>query len=96
MSRPSHAKKEVEQALKHAELQGWRVVVGGGHCWGKMYCPLTTPIAVVQSFASLASGVPPRILEISHASSGVSWITALATGWRKAQQMWLRNGSDGI
>ncbi|MDD1959500.1 MAG: hypothetical protein WCC62_02120 [Pseudomonas capeferrum] len=39
MSRPSHAKKEVEQALTHAELQGWRVVVGGGHCWGRMYCP---------------------------------------------------------
>ncbi|MGE8469417.1 hypothetical protein D3C81_685540 [compost metagenome] len=40
MSRPSHAKKEVEQALRHAELQGWRIVVGGGHCWGKLYCPL--------------------------------------------------------
>ncbi|MDD2105210.1 MULTISPECIES: hypothetical protein [Pseudomonas] len=39
MSRPSHARKEVEQALRHAESKGWRVVVGGGHCWGKMYCP---------------------------------------------------------
>jgi hypothetical protein len=39
MSRPSHAKKEVEQALRHAESKGWRVVVGGGHCWGKLYCP---------------------------------------------------------
>ncbi|WP_085273588.1 MULTISPECIES: hypothetical protein [unclassified Pseudomonas] len=39
MSRPSHAKKEVEQALRHAESQGWRVEVGGGHCWGKLYCP---------------------------------------------------------
>ncbi|MGJ7547835.1 hypothetical protein [Pseudomonas alloputida] len=36
MSRPSHARKEVEQALRHAESQGWRVVVGGG----KLYCPL--------------------------------------------------------
>ncbi|WP_236409920.1 hypothetical protein [Pseudomonas sp. S31] len=39
MSRPSHARKEVEQALRHAESQGWKVVAGGGHCWGKMYCP---------------------------------------------------------
>ncbi|WP_139657484.1 hypothetical protein [Pseudomonas shirazica] len=39
MSRPSHARKEDEQALRHAESKGWRVVVGGGHCWGKMYCP---------------------------------------------------------
>ncbi|MFJ4155934.1 hypothetical protein ACIPZF_14220 [Pseudomonas sp. NPDC089752] len=39
MSRPSHARKEVEQALRHAESQGWRVVAGGGHCWGKLYCP---------------------------------------------------------
>ncbi|WP_082432276.1 hypothetical protein [Pseudomonas sp. NBRC 111124] len=39
MSRPSHARKEVEQALRHAESQGWRVLVGGGHCWGKLYCP---------------------------------------------------------
>jgi len=39
MSRPVHAKKEVEQALRHAESKGWRIVVGGGHCWGKMYCP---------------------------------------------------------
>ena len=39
MSRPSHAKKEVEQALRHAESQGWKIVVGGGHCWGKLYCP---------------------------------------------------------
>ncbi|WDY59009.1 hypothetical protein [Pseudomonas sp. PSKL.D1] len=40
MSRPTHARKEVEQALKHAESQGWKVVAGGGHCWGKMLCPL--------------------------------------------------------
>ncbi|MDR6713022.1 hypothetical protein J2W83_002624 [Pseudomonas hunanensis] len=39
MPRPSHPKKEVEQALRHAEKNGWRVVVGAGHCWGKMYCP---------------------------------------------------------
>lgn len=39
MARPTHPKKEVEQALCHAESMGWRVAVGGGHCWGRLYCP---------------------------------------------------------
>ncbi|QVM90389.1 hypothetical protein JYG34_20620 [Pseudomonas entomophila] len=39
MARPTHPSKEIEQTLKHAEAQGWRVVVGGGHCWGRIYCP---------------------------------------------------------
>lgn len=39
MARSSHPKKEVELVLKHAEDCGWRVAVGGGHCWGKLYCP---------------------------------------------------------
>lgn len=37
MARPSHPKKEVEEALKHAETQGWRVTVGGSHAWGRIY-----------------------------------------------------------
>lgn len=39
MTRPVHPKKEIEAALKHAEQHGWRVVVGGSHAWGKIYCP---------------------------------------------------------
>lgn len=39
MPRHAHPKKEIEQALRYAEAQGWRVVAGGGHCWGKIYCP---------------------------------------------------------
>lgn len=39
MARPAHPDKEVEQALQHAELRGWRIAAGGGHCWGRMYCP---------------------------------------------------------
>ena len=37
--RPAHPKKEVEDALQHAERHGWRVEVGGSHAWGRMYCP---------------------------------------------------------
>jgi hypothetical protein len=39
MSRPKHSKKEIEEALKHAESQGWTIKPSGGHCWGKIYCP---------------------------------------------------------
>jgi hypothetical protein len=39
MTRARHPKKEVEEALVHAERNGWRVEVGGSHAWGKIYCP---------------------------------------------------------
>jgi hypothetical protein len=39
MRRAKHPRKEVEQALRYAESQGWRVVIGGSHAWGRMYCP---------------------------------------------------------
>jgi hypothetical protein len=39
MPRARHPKKDVEEALHHAEVQGWRIEVGGSHAWGKMYCP---------------------------------------------------------
>lgn len=39
MARSSHPKKDVEEALKHAEDNGWRVEQGGSHAWGKIYCP---------------------------------------------------------
>ena len=31
MARSPHPKKEVEEALRYAEGQGWRVEVGGSH-----------------------------------------------------------------
>nr|WP_081797225.1 hypothetical protein [Stenotrophomonas rhizophila] len=39
MGRPAHPKKEVEVALRYAEARGWRVVPGGSHAWGRLYCP---------------------------------------------------------
>ncbi|WP_213989960.1 hypothetical protein [Sodalis sp. dw_96] len=39
MTRPSHSRKEVEEALRYAEEQHWRIDVGGSHAWGKIYCP---------------------------------------------------------
>lgn len=42
MARPTHQKKEIEEALKHAEGQGWRVEVGGSHAWGRIYRPFNS------------------------------------------------------
>lgn len=39
MARPRHPSKEIEAALRHAEGLGWRVVPGGAHAWGAIYCP---------------------------------------------------------
>ena len=39
MARAPHPKREIEEAIKHAEAEGWRVKVGGSHAWGKIYCP---------------------------------------------------------
>lgn len=39
MSRKKHSRKDIEQAIVYAEERGWRIEVGGGHAWGKMYCP---------------------------------------------------------
>ena len=37
--RRRHPNKEIEDALRHAETEGWRVEVGGSHAWGRMFCP---------------------------------------------------------
>jgi hypothetical protein len=39
MTRPTHPKKEIEETLRYAEGQGWRIEVGGSHAWGRVYCP---------------------------------------------------------
>jgi hypothetical protein len=37
--RRRHPNKEIADALRHAEAQGWRVEIGGSHAWGRIYCP---------------------------------------------------------
>lgn len=39
MKRRVHPNKDIETALSYAEFLGWRVLPGGSHCWGKIYCP---------------------------------------------------------
>jgi len=39
MANKKHPKPEVEQSLKYAVKNGWRVETGGSHTWGRIYCP---------------------------------------------------------
>jgi len=39
MKRKKHPKQDIENALSYAEKLGWKIIVGGSHAWGKMYCP---------------------------------------------------------
>jgi hypothetical protein len=34
-----HPNKEITAALQYASDNGWRIVEGGSHAWGQMYCP---------------------------------------------------------
>lgn len=37
--RRRHPDKDIEEALRYAEMRGWTVEPGGSHAWGRMYCP---------------------------------------------------------
>lgn len=41
MPRARHPKKEIEDALRYAENEGWRVEKRGAraHAWGLLFCP---------------------------------------------------------
>lgn len=41
MSRPRHAKQEIEDAIQYAERHGWRYQASGksSHAWGRLLCP---------------------------------------------------------
>jgi hypothetical protein len=76
MARTRHPKKEVEEAIQHAEANGWRIQIGGSHAWGKMYCPTTMRSAAAVNSVSRAFGVRRRIPAIMLGSFGVSSTTA--------------------
>ena len=60
MPRKSHPKKEVEAALVYAESKGWRTEVGGGHAWGKMYCPYKSELCRCGEFCITSIWSTPR------------------------------------
>lgn len=77
MSRPSHPKKEVEEVLRHAEAQGWRVVVGGSHAWGRAIVLITMRTAAAVSSALRRYGARQRTLAITREHCGALWTIAL-------------------
>lgn len=60
MTRPRHSKKEVEEAIRYAEQNNWRVEVGGSHAWGKMYCPINDKDCRCGEFCITSINSTPR------------------------------------
>ena len=60
MTRPSHPKKEIEQALRHAERHGWRVEPGGSHAWGRIHCPYNSADCRCGEFCITSIWSPPK------------------------------------
>ena len=40
MPRKRHANKDIEEAVAHAELHGWRIEIRKGHAWGADVLPV--------------------------------------------------------
>ena len=60
MRRSKHPKKEIEEAIRHAEGHGWRIEVGGSHAWGRMYCPYNHPECRCGEFCITSIWSTPR------------------------------------
>ena len=60
MTRRSHPKQDIESALKYAEQHNWRITVGGGHAWGKMYCPKNDKACRCGEFCITSINSTPR------------------------------------
>ncbi|MCW8840368.1 MAG: hypothetical protein OQK96_05280 [Gammaproteobacteria bacterium] len=60
MTRSKHSKKDVELALQYAEACGWRIEVGGGHAWGKLFCPYNDQECRCGEFCIVSVASTPR------------------------------------
>jgi len=58
-----HSNKEIAAAIEYAEKNGWRVVQGGSHAWGKMYCPHNDPECRCGEFCIQSIWSTPRNAE---------------------------------
>jgi hypothetical protein len=48
-NRPRHPDQDIERAIQYAEIHGWRVVISGGHAWGRLFCPANVRGACIVS-----------------------------------------------
>lgn len=60
MARSRHPSKEIEAALRFAELNGWRVEQGGSHAWGQIYCPYNSRDCRCGDFCRISIWSTPR------------------------------------
>ena len=60
MGRDRHPKKEVEEAIRYAEANGWRVEGGGSHAWGRIYCPYNDAECRCGEFCITSSWSTPK------------------------------------
>lgn len=60
MTRLKHQKKEIEEALRHAESHGWRVEEGESHAWGRMVCPINEATCRCGEFCITSIWSTPR------------------------------------
>ncbi len=68
MARSRHPCKEIEAALRYAELHGWRVEQGGSHAWGQIYCPFNSRDCRCGDFCRVSIWSTPRSPE-NHAKA---------------------------
>ena len=73
MARKKHPNKEIEAALKYAEAHGWEVLAGGGHCWGKLRCPLNDSTCRNGNFCSNSIWSTPKSPQ-NHAKQIRKWV----------------------
>lgn len=57
--RSKHPKPEVEDALRHAEANGWVVEDGRAH-WGVMYCPTNDGVCGCKEWCKTSISGTPR------------------------------------
>ena len=79
MTRSAHPKKDVEKALRYAESQGWRIVQGGSHAWGKMYCPVNSAECRCGEFCITSIWSTPKAPQTMQQACGGWWTTVWLT-----------------
>ena len=73
--RTRFSKKQVVEAMidEIEEAHGWEVIAGGGHCWGKLRCPLNDSACRNGNFCSNSVWSTPKSPQ-NHAKKIRKWV----------------------
>ncbi|MEN9848434.1 MAG: hypothetical protein RL368_1174 [Pseudomonadota bacterium] len=55
-----HPNKEIAAVLKYAISQGWHIIEGGSHAWGKMICPYNDKACRCGEFCRMSIWSTPK------------------------------------